>query len=285
MWNRSELKEKAKAALKVNYWKAVLVSLIFVWIIGGASSATTSFDLSYVLDTIFEDESTDIVDEFENYEYYDYEEYDSFESMLEEEIALSLNDEEFLLGLLVIAGALVLSISIISLIAMVVSLVWAAFIANPVEMGCCRFFALSLNDKAEIKEVVRAFDTNYMNVVKILFFRTLYTMLWSMLLWIPGIIKAYEYRMIPYLLAENPNLSKEDAFDISKQMMDGNKWKAFVLDLSFFLWDMLSTATLGIVGIFYVAPYKNLTNAALFEALRQPSHVEVNPYVTPSSEE
>ena len=89
-------------------------------------------------------------------------------------------------------------------------------------------------------------------------------------------------------------------------MMDGNKWKAFVLDWSFFLWDMLSVATFGLVEIFYVAPYRNLTNAALYEALSQvyarpnygaytqgdytnpgnippqPNDVEVNPYVNPT---
>ena len=52
---------------------------------------------------------------------------------------------------------------------------------------------------------------------------------------IPGIIKAYEYSMIPYLLAENPNMSKQEAFAISKELMDGNKFNAFVLDLSFIL--------------------------------------------------
>ena len=52
-------------------------------------------------------------------------------------------------------------------------------------------------------------------------------------------------------------------------MMKGNKWKAFVLDLSFLGWDILASVTLGILGVFYVEPYKLLTDAALYERLKQ----------------
>ena len=74
--------------------------------------------------------------------------------------------------------------------------------------------------------------------------------------------------MIPYLLADNPQMTKEEAFAESKSMMQGQKWKAFVLDLSFIGWDILSGMTMGILGIFYVQPYKDGTHAALYEALR-----------------
>jgi uncharacterized membrane protein len=41
-----------------------------------------------------------------------------------------------------------------------------------------------------------------------------------------------------------------------------------VLDLSFIGWEILSAMTLGILGIFYVNPYVNMTNAALYDSLR-----------------
>lgn len=50
--------------------------------------------------------------------------------------------------------------------------------------------------------------------------------------------------MIPYLLADNPQMTKEQAFAESKRMMQGQKWKAFVLDLSFIGWYILSGLTL-----------------------------------------
>ena len=89
-----------------------------------------------------------------------------------------------------------------------------------------------------------------------------------MLFWIPGIVKSYEYRMIPYIMAEHPELSYKEAFRMSKEMMQGNKWSAFVLDLSFLGWHILGIMTLGILEIFYVAPYVAMTDAYLYKTLK-----------------
>lgn len=176
--------------------------------------------------------------------------------------------DDFDMGLLAgMAVVLVIILIIALIIGLAIGLAYNAFIFNPLEVGTNRFFFKSLNEKAEIKEVAFAFDNNYKNVAKILFIRDLKILLWSLLFVIPGIIKSYEYLMMPYLLAENPNLAKDEAFRLSKQMMSGNKWNAFVLGLSFIGWNLLSGMTLGIVGIFYVEPYKNLTYAALYEEL------------------
>lgn len=176
--------------------------------------------------------------------------------------------DDFDMGLLAGMAIVLFIILIIALIiGAAIALAYNAFIFNPLEVGTNRFFFKTLNEKAEIKEVAFAFDKNYKNVAKILFIRDLKILLWSLLFVIPGIIKSYEYLMMPYLLAENPNLTKEEAFRLSKQMMSGNKWNAFVLGLSFIGWNLLSGMTLGIVGIFYVEPYKNLTYAALYEEL------------------
>ena len=129
-----------------------------------------------------------------------------------------------------------------------------------------------LNDTAGAKELLFAFDHNYTNMVKVLFMKELKTFLWSLLFLIPGIVKAYEYRMIPYLLADYPEMTEEEAFQRSKEMMDGNKMEAFVLDLSFIGWGLLSTLTAGLVGIFFLTPYENLTSAALYEELKTKQH-------------
>lgn len=100
-----------------------------------------------------------------------------------------------------------------------------------------------------------------------MFLKQLYTFFWSLLFVFPGIIKSYEYRMIPYLLAENPYMSTDEAFARSRSMMDGEKWNAFVLDLSFIGWNILSSLTLGLVGLFYVAPYQAYTDMELYVAL------------------
>ena len=153
--------------------------------------------------------------------------------------------------------------TIIVLVAIAVEI----FLLAPLEVGTKRFFFKSLTEDTEIRDVLFVFDHEYMNVVKIMFKMYLKLFLWSLLLIVPGIIKAYEYRMIPYLLAENPHLSEEEAFRYSKQMMYEQKLEAFVLDLSFLGWEILSAGTFGLLGIFYVQPYVYLTDAALYDTL------------------
>ena len=64
---------------------------------------------------------------------------------------------------------------------------------------------------------------NYLNVVKIMFLMNLKIFLWSLLLFIPGIIKSYQYYMIPYILAENPGIDSRRAFELTKEMTDEQK--------------------------------------------------------------
>ncbi|MCR5337182.1 MAG: DUF975 family protein [Lachnospiraceae bacterium] len=163
----------------------------------------------------------------------------------------------------------VIFVLLIVFIAMAVGFAISAFVLDPIEVGCNRFFTKNLDEPAAIgSNVLYAFDHSYLNVAKTMFFRDLYITLWGMLFVIPGIVKAYEYRMIPYLLAEHPEMTKKEVFAKSREMMSGNKWKAFVLDLSFIGWNLLSILTCGILSIFYVNPYINATNAALYDALK-----------------
>ncbi len=170
---------------------------------------------------------------------------------------------DFVNELLVMLPLIIGIATVIILVAIAVSV----FVLHPLEVGTKRFFVKSLTEAPEMKEVVFAYENSYLNVVKIMFMKNLKVFLWSLLFIIPGIIKAYEYRMIPYLLAENPNMSMEEAFELSKQMMHEQKGAAFILDWSFFGWELLSAFTAGIVGIFYVQPYVCLTDAALYDTL------------------
>ena len=73
--------------------------------------------------------------------------------------------------------------------------------------------------------------------------------------------------MVSYILAEHPDMPYQEVLQMSKDIMNGQKWNAFVLDLSFILWHILGGITCGIAEVFYVAPYVNLTNAALYRKL------------------
>ncbi len=163
-----------------------------------------------------------------------------------------------------------LIIAIVGIIAFsaLIGIAISIFLENPLLIGCYKFFINCKKDGENLNDIVMTFKNGYMNVVLTEFLRGLFTFLWSLLFVIPGIIKGYEYMLIPYLLADNPQMDREEAFAKSKEMMDGNKWKAFVLDLSFFGWGLLSACTCGILYIFYVGPYIHLTKAELYHALK-----------------
>ena len=81
---------------------------------------------------------------------------------------------------------------------------------------------------------------------------TIYKDLWNLTI-IGGLIKKYSYRLVPYIVAENPRLKANDAITLSRQLMDGYKWKAFLLDFSFVGWEILNLLTFGILGILFYA--------------------------------
>ena len=281
MWNRAELKGKAKFSFKRNYWKSVLISLLLALIVGGggtgASSAASSFrnGMNNGYHSSQDSDYSDIYD----YDEYDYDDYDDYEGSINDfkqgfKEGMSDYSPVGWMATLAIFG---ITFIIIFILIMTAVILIDVFICNPVEVGCKRYFLRNLNEKAQVGNIGYAFDNNYKNITKTMFFRDLYTVLWTLLLIIPGIVKSYEYQMIPYLLAENPQMTKEQAFAESKRMMTGQKWRAFVLDLSFIGWNILSALTLGILGIFYVQPYMDATHAALYEALRYG-----NPYGAPN---
>ena len=276
MWTRRELKEKGKFAFKRNYWKTVLVAILFTLVAGSMGSTGGSSFGSGVSDgmqsanSVYEAEGDDVMDGVDDY--YDGEDLEDNEATPEDWMQGIVNGEiedpsKFTQENIIAMAVAGVVIFVMALIFIAIVLVIDVFVANPLEVGIRRFFTQNLNQAAGVKEITYAFDKNYKNIAKTMFYRDLYTFLWSLLFIIPGVVKAYEYRMIPYLLAENPEMSKEEAFAISKQMMSGQKWKTFVLDLSFIGWEILSVCTLGILSIFYVEPYRFMTNAALYERL------------------
>ena len=84
-----------------------------------------------------------------------------------------------------------------------------------------------------------------------------------------GVIKAYSYMLVPYIVAENPGIGHKEAINLSRKMMKGNKWRAFVLDLSFLGWKILSLLSFGLIGIFFTNAYTTAAKAELYLAIRE----------------
>ncbi len=96
----------------------------------------------------------------------------------------------------------------------------------------------------------------------------LFTFLWSLLFVIPGIVKTFSYAMTPYILKDYPELSANQAINLSCEMMRGRRFDLFYLHLSFIGWWILSILTFGI-GFFWLVPYVQTAQAAFYDDVRQ----------------
>jgi len=111
-------------------------------------------------------------------------------------------------------------------------------------------------------------SVNFWRKVGGMLWMSLFIFLWSLLCGIPGIVKAYSYRLTPYILSRHPNVNATEALNLSKRMTAGHKGKLFMLDLSFIGWYMLSGLTFGILAIFWVVPYHSTADGGYFIELR-----------------
>ncbi len=236
MWTRSLLKQNAKASLKNYYWMAFGVCLVAMMLGGNAGNAGASFSFS-------------------------------MPSMPFTGEELEQNPEA--VYAMIAAFAIMLVVFAFTYVfVMAFALAIYAFLGGPVEVGRCKFFCTARTGDVNFGYLFHNFGGGrYMPTVKVMFFKMLYTTLWSFLFVIPGIVKGLEYSLIPYLMAENPNLSKDRVFEISKKTMDGEKWNLFVLQLSFIGWNLLGMLAC-CVGIYFVVPYEQATYAEFYTCMR-----------------
>lgn len=170
----------------------------------------------------------------------------------------------------------------IAFIALILALAIAIMLLGPLKVGCRRFFLVNQLQPAEFENVKFGFTSNYKNIVIVEFMTSLFIGLWTLLLIVPGIIKSYEFRMVDYILCENPDMDYREAQARSKSMMMGHKMEAFMYDLSFIGWYILGVCTCGLALLFYVNPYKASSDAALYIAIRNCSDVMSSYQAAPS---
>lgn len=144
------------------------------------------------------------------------------------------------------------------------------FVASVLSVGKNLYYINATKNDRDFNYLFLPFTSGkFITIVKTMFMVGLRIFLWSLLFLIPGIIKSYEYRMVPYIIAENPDMSAEEAMSISSAMTANDKFNIFVLDLSFFGWRLLATIIpVPMVGNAFLSPYIDATDAQLYEALK-----------------
>lgn len=262
MWERRDLKDNAKDMLRKFYWQAFLVALVMMIVGGisivgpfGSSGSNSGGDgNSQNNTTINSDFTPDLNTVMPNMPFV------NFENGAFQFPDLSSPSAIGSYIWLAIAGAAFFFI--------IAFFVWRIFLGYPVEVGCRKFFLNATEETQEYNNMTFCFKNDvYWNVVKTMFLRSLFNFLWYFALIIPGIIKSFAYRMVPYILADNPNMPYDEAINLSQDMTRGHKFNMFVLDLSFIGWYLLGLILCGMGGVF-VNPYYLATNAELYLVLR-----------------
>ena len=298
LWDRKRFKEKAKKSIIKNYAYTVAVCFLVAFIAGESSSSVkiiTKYDatreqaanvvsqiskysnrqaiIDWLSDIHFvQEKNTNIKDSSETGLYISIiEDLASNDTLLlrqyEANKAFVMNNRIFM----------AIGIGIGSLII----LLFDIFIGNTLIVGKRRFFMenrIKNAYKTPIGTMLYCYKKGmYGKTVVVMFFKDLYTFLWMFTI-VGGIIKFYEYRAIPYILAGNLQPSRKEIFMLSKSIMKGYKWKFFVLDISFIYWNILESITFGIAGIFYVVPYIAATKTEAYMAIRNEAVTLNKPY-------
>ena len=150
----------------------------------------------------------------------------------------------------------------------------ASFIVTPaLSVGLCLvYLGVTYGKDVEVSSLFNGFHyTGKALWLSILI--SVFTALWTMLCYIPGIVKSFAYSMAYYVLAENPNMTAREALSESKRITNGHKMDLFILGLSFIPWILLVTVTCGIAAI-YVVPYMSLTTANFYHEIKGQPQVE-----------
>lgn len=291
MWDRKELKEEAKTNLKRNYWIVVLVCMLMAFMFAeygdsfyvikyyndsykaiqkankpknykkGANRATTQLeDILKGAGVDFNKEGgLDVVANKGN--------LSGIVRGLQEKRGIEYAVRDLILKWQKGASGFEIAIG---MLAVLFNLIFVLIFKSVLLIGERRFFLENRTyHETRFNRIFFLFkEKNIINPSLVMFMMNLFLSLW-MLTIVGYFIKLYSYRMVPYILAENPDIKWKQAIKLSRDMMYGNKWKSFVFDISFWYWHLLRLITVGLVGIFFFNPYYTAAETELYRAIRE----------------
>lgn len=147
---------------------------------------------------------------------------------------------------------------------------WAAAVAvtGPLTLGYCTAYLSFVRTRQMMLSDLFCGFSRFANAFLAYLLRTIFILLWALLLIIPGIIASLDYAMTFFVLADNPGLEGLEALRQSKELMHGRRWKLFCLFCRFIGWALLGIVTLGI-GFIWIVPYYQTSLTIFYEDVRQ----------------
>lgn len=244
MWSREIFKSRAKKILSKSYWIAFLVCLLGGIITGGSNILNFNYHGANNFSSGFYGG-------------------DSFYlNGIPHHLSELFSNPAIIFAVLLVSAAVIFTAALLGL-------AYSFFVAYPIKVGMLKFFLENRKGNTEFVKLFSSFKKGrYLETVKGMAWKFLFQFLWTLLFIIPGIIKAYSYFMVPYILADNPNIGFRRALKLSIDMTYGYKWKIFVLQLSFLGWWILGAICCG-VGVLFVNPYYQATIAEMYGTVRK----------------
>lgn len=244
LFDRVGYKERGKEIVKANFWILVLASFV-ANLLGGQSSFNSSGggSVSSGVNT------------------------DSIESMVDTETGEINVETAEVVEMLVVFLA---SFLIIFAVVLVLALAYSTFVGSIILVGKKKIFIENVDmPNSDFPLIFSGFTGGkYIKRVKTMFFYNLRIWLWSLLFIIPGIIASYKYFLVPYIVADNPDIDTNRALELSREMTNGHKFDIFVMELSFLGWAILSgCCTCGILG-FWLNPYMESSYAVMYTEMK-----------------
>ena len=151
---------------------------------------------------------------------------------------------------------------------------FSVFVGNPMQYGARSWFrhhgeGEENHDNGDHLLFAGFKKNQWLRISACILWRDLICICWGLLLIVPGVIKSYEYKFVPYILEEHPLMSAADVMKYSSNLTKGHKMELFKLDLSFLGWFILQILTLEMVGFFYAGPYFYQSQALAYSQIKQ----------------
>ena len=170
-------------------------------------------------------------------------------------------------GMAILIGIIVTTIASLSSVFYGIPTIFVGF---PVTVGLAIAFLNLIrgHNKLKIEDIFSTFNEKYYwKSVAVILLMNVYISLWSLLLIVPGIIKSLSYSLAPYILADNPDMSANEAIEQSMKMMDGHKGQLFLMVLGYVGLALLS-AILLFIPLLWIVPYYNAVFAKFYEEVK-----------------
>ncbi|MFA6830025.1 MAG: DUF975 family protein [Bacilli bacterium] len=272
-FDRKGIKKQAKHELKIGYWLNVFIGIILLvtvtatlneFLVGTFSGVTSSDHLAFSNWAVVRDIVRVYIPDFMTGEGFGMEVARLSVEVLFDFATMAISFPFYVVYTFLNGAVESPTHFVLAITAILLYLVIICCIVFPVHLGTKKYF-LEKSDKgtSDTHTLFGAFNRYYLNILLTKSLKAILYFLWSLTI-VGAAVKHYSYYYVDYIIMDNPSISPYKAIKLSERMASGRKWAMFKTDVTLFGWQILSLATFGLLNIFFLTPYRELTYAGIY---------------------